>query len=64
MPKPVGFTYTKYKNGDVVILHHGRIATTLRGRRADQFLAKVVDGDEQAVMARATGNYKRGNERR
>ena len=35
----------------------------LRGRAAERFLADVESGDPQAVMARVTGNYKRGNER-
>lgn len=47
----------------VVITHHGQRATTLRGRRAQQFLADVEDDDPQELMARLTGNYKRGNER-
>jgi hypothetical protein len=47
----------------VVITHHGRLASTLRGGRAAAFLAEVADGDAQLVMARWTGNYKRGNER-
>ena len=52
------------RGGDVVITHHGRTATTLRGVAAERFLAKVERGDPQQVMARVTGNYKRGNERR
>ena len=28
-----------------------------------QFLAEVDEGDPQEVMARWTGNYRRGNER-
>jgi len=58
-----GFDWSRRKNGDVVISHHGRVATTLRGGRADQFLEDVVHADEQELMARLTGNYKRGNER-
>ncbi len=64
MPKPSGFAYTQRKNGDVVITHHGRTAATLRGRKAESFLTKVDSGDPQLLMARLTGNYKRGNERR
>ncbi|SNT36349.1 hypothetical protein SAMN05421812_10531 [Asanoa hainanensis] len=45
-----------------MIFHHGRAATTLRGGRAAEFLAEV-DADPQGVMARWTGNYRRGNER-
>jgi len=62
----LGFSFTTRKNGDVVITHHGRVATTLRGRQARDFLAVSDRGDAQAVqhrMARLTGNYKRGNER-
>ena len=60
--RPGGFTHTRVGD-DVVISHHGRPATTLRGARADRFLADVEDGDPQELMGRLTGNYKRGNER-
>ncbi len=36
---------------------------TLRGTRAAEFLDEVGGGDERLVMARWTGNYRRGNER-
>ncbi|MDG4827356.1 hypothetical protein O7635_36395 [Asanoa sp. WMMD1127] len=62
MPPAHGFTYEERADGSVVILHHGRPATTLRGGRAAEFLAEV-DADPQGVMARWTGNYRRGNER-
>jgi hypothetical protein len=51
------------RGGDVVITHHGRRATVLRGPRAVEFVDEVESGDAQQVMARWTGNYKRGNER-
>jgi hypothetical protein len=60
------FDYTPTKDGQVFISHHGRNVTTLRGVVADRFLARVqaAGGDEaQQLMARATGNFKRGNER-
>jgi hypothetical protein len=41
--------------------------TTLRGAAADVFVARMacLSADErQQAMARVTGNYKRGNERR
>ncbi len=62
----LGFIYRTRKNGDVEIVHHGRLASTLRGNKAYNFLAEVEAGDAadaQQLMARATGNYKRGNER-
>jgi len=63
VPSAEGFTFTRRKNGDVVIRHHGRVATTLRGSRAVAFLADVALVDDQELMACLTGNYKRGNER-
>ena len=60
---PEGFEWQRRSNGDVVVFHHGRHATTLRGRRAQEFIDDVESGDDQELMARVTGNYKRGNER-
>ena len=57
------FEYRVRKDGDVVIHHHGRQAAVLRGAAATRFLADVERRDPQEVMARATGNYRRGNER-
>lgn len=48
---------------DVVIYHHGRRASTLRGQTPAKFRDEVDAGDEQLLMARMTGNYKHGNER-
>jgi hypothetical protein len=59
---PNGFEYSLRKNGEVVIFHKGRLAATLRGKSAKAFLARVSSSDPQQVMARATGNYKRGNQ--
>jgi len=62
MRSPEGFEYIE--RGDaVVITHHGRPATTLRGRRAADFLEDVEAQDPQELMARLTGNYRHGNER-
>ncbi len=49
-----------------MITHHGRLATVLRGERAGRFLEAVRVADPEAameLMARLTGNYRRGNER-
>jgi hypothetical protein len=62
VPRPEGFDYTA-RAGEVVITHHGAKATVLRGRRAADFLVDVEAGDPQELMARLTGNYRRGNER-
>lgn len=63
----LGFSYRRRKNGDVDICHRGRVATTLRGHEAENFLGAMpalADAEAQQLMARLTGNYKRGNERR
>ncbi len=62
MPSPHGFDYL-VQGEEVVITHHGRKATVLRGARAAAFLESVKDQDPQLLMARMTGNYRRGNER-
>ena len=62
----LGFTFRQRKNGDIEILHRGRLASTLRGADAGEFVAEAASGspaDAQQLMARITGNYKRGNER-
>lgn len=66
MPPPTGFAYQQRGNGEVIITHRGRPATTLRGDDAEAFLAELAGGsdeDAQELMARVTGNYRRGNER-
>ena len=60
--RPEGFEYVD-RGGEVVVLHNGKRATVLRGARAEQFRRDVEYDDPQELMARLTGNYKRGNER-
>jgi hypothetical protein len=62
---PDGFAFKPLKSGDVQVTHHGRLASTLRGRDAIAFLNAMAGADEQAqqhTMARLTGNHRRGNE--
>ena len=59
----LGFDHVARKSGDVVIRRDGVEIVTLRGKAAARFLADVAAGDPQQVMARFTGNYRRGNER-
>jgi hypothetical protein len=62
----LGFTWQRMKNGEVRVLHHGRLASTLRGHDAAEFLSEAESSDNAAMqqsMARLTGNYKHGNER-
>lgn len=62
MPAPHGFEHI-VRGDDVVILHHGTRAATLRGAKAKEFLERVESEDPQLLMARLTGNYRHGNER-
>ncbi|WP_221360926.1 hypothetical protein [Streptomyces beigongshangae] len=63
MPAPHGFAYARRPDGTVTITHGAHRAAVLRGPRAALFLTEVEGGDPQLVMARWTGDYKRGNER-
>lgn len=66
MAKPEGFEYSAAGGERVFIYHHGRLAETLSGRAAVDFLMKAETADDhgrQLLMAKATKNYKRGNER-
>ena len=62
MPRPDGFSYV-VRGDEIVVSHHGKTATVLRGTKAQDFLDDVESQDPQELMARLTGNYRRGNER-
>ena len=54
------------KDGKVFISYEGRDVATLKGAAVRRFLERVVDADEdkvQLALTKATGNFKRGNER-
>jgi len=61
------FAYRTRKSGEVEISYHGCPVTTLRGNYAAKFTSRIEgvgDSEAQLLMARITGNFKRGNERR
>jgi len=61
------FSYSVTKDGRVRIAHRGRHVVTVAGTRAGRLssqLATAGDEETQQLLARATGNFKRGNERR
>ena len=61
----LGFT-VRDRGSEIIIFHHGRKATTLRGMKASEFredLEQLTFSELQQVMARLTGNYRHGNER-
>ena len=62
---PSGFDWRQAKDGSLQVFHHGRLASTLRGPKAAALLDDLAGCDGEAaqqLLARVTGNYKRGNE--
>ena len=60
------FSYRITKDKKVFISYHGKQVTTLSGSKAEDFIANIkgLEGKEaQLIMAKATGNFKRGNEK-
>ncbi|MCL2217007.1 MAG: hypothetical protein FWB91_08320 [Defluviitaleaceae bacterium] len=60
------FAYRITKDKKVFISYYGKQVTTLSGSKAESFIAEIENkqGKEtQLVMAKATGNFKRGNEK-
>ena len=59
------FTYRVTKDGRVVIDRGGRTVAVVGGKDASALVSKLADADGvQQLLARATGNDRRGNERR
>lgn len=61
------FSYRVGKDGLVTLFWEGRPVRTVKGPAAEKFLAAVQGADPfaaQLAMAKITGNFKRGNERR
>lgn len=59
------FTYQVSKEGKVFIYWRGKQVKVLKGKEAQVFIGKIKDLDHkgaQLVMAKVTGNFKRGNE--
>ncbi len=59
------FAYRQSGDGKVLISWQGRQVMVLKGSKAESFLRRVTGLDEagqQLVMAKVTGNFKRGNE--
>lgn len=60
------FTYKVSKDNKVFISYEGKQVTILSGKSAEQFISKIegtTDKVAQLIMAKATGNFKRGNEK-
>jgi hypothetical protein len=61
------FDYTITKDGRVRISWRSKVVTTVSGTAASRLAASLADADPQRtqhLLARATGNFRRGNEPR
>jgi hypothetical protein len=60
------FDWRDTKDGQVLVSRGNRVVTTVRGAAAARLLGRLNGTDAaeaQQLLARVTGNYKRGNER-
>lgn len=60
------FSYLVTKDGRVRISWRSTVVTTVAGAKAARLIAALATADDehaQQLLARATGNFKRGNER-
>ena len=62
-----GFGYSATKDGSVRVTRGGRVVSVIGGGDAQRLLGRLErasgEAERQGLLARATGNYKRGNER-
>ena len=61
---PFGYRITK--DGRILVSRGGRLIVTVAGAKAERLVALLGadESSDQQLLARATGNYRRGNERR
>ncbi|PYZ96356.1 hypothetical protein CR205_11550 [Alteribacter lacisalsi] len=61
------FSYQVNKNNSVFLMYKGKQIKTLKRKEAEKFLRKIESAenekDIQLLLAKVTGNFKRGNER-
>jgi hypothetical protein len=60
------FSYSTTKDGRVRVAFHGRHVVTVAGRPAQRLTAQLEGADDdqvQLLLAKATKNFKHGNER-
>ena len=60
------FDYDITKDNRVLLYWNGKLIKTLAGKQAQKFISQIEGVDAstaQLIMAKATGNFKRGNEK-
>ena len=66
-PDPDTFRWRASRDGTVFVSWQGRTIRTYRGAEAAKLLARLdgaSDTEVQLALAKITGNYRHGNERR
>ncbi len=61
------FSYKISKDNKVFLLWYGKQVMILKGKESEKFIARISGADfqeAQLIMAKVTGNFKRGNERK
>ncbi|GGB60850.1 hypothetical protein [Fictibacillus barbaricus] len=61
------FSYQITKNNTVFIEYHGKQVMVVKGKEAEKIIKRIdeaaTDKDIQLILAKVTGNFKRGNEK-
>lgn len=61
------FTYKINKENKIFIYFKGKQIMILKGSESEKFIRRIKDADNkeaQLLMAKVTGNFKHGNERK
>lgn len=61
------FTYKTSKDNKIFIFWFGKQVMILKGKESEKFLSRISGADfqeAQLMMAKITGNFKRGNEKK
>ncbi|GIN40914.1 MULTISPECIES: hypothetical protein [Heyndrickxia] len=62
------FTYRISKNNTIFIDWYGKQVKILKGKEAEKLLSKITQAvnekEIQLLLAKVTGNFKRGNEKK
>ena len=65
--KDYPFSYKLGKEGKVLIYHYDKQIKVISGKKSKSLIEKLEwsnEDEEQMVLAKITGNFKRGNERK
>ncbi|MFT4414343.1 hypothetical protein ACLM5H_10840 [Fredinandcohnia humi] len=62
------FRYRVTKDNTIFLDYYGKQVKILKGKEAEKFISKMNtaenEKEEQLIMAKLTGNFKRGNEKK